>query len=148
MNEVVNIFVHVVEDDNDMLFEIKRLFKLKGILHYKTFTDPQVFLKEEAERVEVALLDNRFDGHGITALDITKILMVKNPLTKIIVMTIQPTFEMFHQLHTEGIYKYLGKMQSDFSEELIRWTKAAIEIVTEDRAKKAALNILKKKYDN
>lgn len=129
MDNQLNVFIHVLEDDADMVFEIERLFEQAGLKKYKLFTSPEEFLKiVEKEPIQICIMDYLYEGFGITGYDLAKTVLEYNQKSKVIVISVQTDPKVFLKLYNVGVWKYLNKMEDDFNEDLIKWVKVAIDI--------------------
>ena len=112
MNEIVNIFILIVEDDkymNEILYDLLNSDISKVDSSY-TALDAINKLSEDDKKYQLVILDyNLGNMKGITGLDVYDIVKVKNPKVKSIMITGHATREIKKQAIAEGINVFIEK---------------------------------------
>lgn len=122
---MLNVYVHIVDDDIDSGYFIEAILKSAGITNCKIFTEPDKFLKS-SEEVHICILDYRFKNSGLTGLEITEELLKRNDKCRIIIVTVAPDFYLFMKVFNAGCWKYLSKNDDEFKPDLIKYVRLAI----------------------
>lgn len=127
---MINVLVHIVDDDESMVYELDLVFNKHGIDH-KIYTDPDEFLKTE-DKKRICVIDYRFNNSGMTGFDIAEKVLESNPRCNIIIITGYPDAGDLLKLMNLKAFKYLSKMDDGFTDDLLKYVKQAIKLVHEE----------------
>lgn len=122
----MNIVVYIVDDYEPILSNIAELFKHEGINNFKTFSDPDEFLKSIVPEVHVCIIDFRFKDYGYNGIELMRQVKEINPGCLCIVMSAHIDIGQYMRINNENPYKFLDKLHPEFDSDLVRYTKMAI----------------------
>lgn len=127
---MINVFVHIVDDDESMVYELGLVFTKNGI-EYKIFTDPDEFLRTD-DKKRICVIDYRFNNSGLTGFDVAEKVLEHNPRSNIIIITGYPNTTDLLKLMNLKAFKYISKVDPDFMDDLLKYVKQAIKLVHEE----------------
>lgn len=127
---MIEIFVHIVDDDEALAQMLGLLFTKNKIL-FKIFNDPETFIKTE-EKKRICVIDCRFNNSGMTGFEVAEQVLEKYPRCYIIFITGYPdAFDMLELMNLKA-FKNLSKNKSSFLDDLLKGVKQAIKLVEEE----------------
>jgi DNA-binding NtrC family response regulator len=112
---VLNILTYVLDDDEVVLMLIEKAFENAGIKDFKLFTKSNDLLNEEMVP-HIAIIDYMLKEEGINGLDVTKILLKKNPNCYVIIMSGQDNWEVLKGFMNSGARYYVEKKNNYLAE--------------------------------
>lgn len=101
------IEVVVIDDEKDILEMIEKYLKRQECYNVRTYTNPEVALREISDKADVVLLDIMMPQ--MNGLDVLSKIMEKDIKAKVIMMTAYSTLDKVLKSHREGATHYIMK---------------------------------------
>lgn len=124
----LNILTYVLEDDEDIIYLLDRLFKANGFVDYKFFKASDEFVSSLNERVHICVIDYYLQG-PLNGIDVMKIVLSQNPWCKIIMISGQDNPKVIADFVNNDGFRYVCKDWSNYTEYLVDYMQQAIAIV-------------------
>jgi FixJ family two-component response regulator len=138
----VSILSYVVDDDTEVLRIIEQLLNATdGIKRFKTFSEPQEFLKQLGSDIVVCAIDY-FLQTGLTGLDVLRAVKKKNKGSFVIMISGADNPAILIKLINSGVDRYVNKNNKDYLRELVEYM---IEGLSEAQKKWTLINFLENK---
>jgi len=128
----MEVLIYILDDYKPILDNIAELFNQEGIMNYTTFDDPDKFLAALKPEVQVCIIDFKYPGRQENGIDIMRKVKEKNSYCKIIIISAQIDIMQYSKVTNENAYKFLEKTDSNFSDDLVYYTKMAINEAKND----------------
>lgn len=124
----LNILTYVLEDDEDIIGLLDRLFKMNGFVDYLFFKDTNKFVLELNERVHICVIDYYLDG-PMNGIDVMKVVLSRNPWCKIILISGQDDPKVIENFVNNDGFRYVYKGDKNYQQDLVSYMQKAIEII-------------------
>lgn len=123
MNKV-NIATFVLDDDQDLLDDIKEAIDAAGIDNYRLFTSEDLFLGELNKDIHVCVVDHILPKK--TGLDILDIIKERNKDSYVIAYTGMKDPMLLIQYIKKKINMFVDKNEEGHLQELVKYIKVGI----------------------
>jgi DNA-binding NtrC family response regulator len=130
MQNKLKIAIFAIDDDENMLTSLEAYFRRYNIVNYKTYSDPDLLLKELHQGVQICIIDHDLRNENYNGLTLMKEIMNQNPYCRCIVMSGYDDINLIISYTNADVFKYLRKAEKDFAENLISYIKEAIEKIS------------------
>lgn len=124
----LNILTYVLEDDEDIVELLDRLFKLNGFIDYLFFTDSKKFVANLNERVHICVIDYYLQG-PLNGIDVMKVVLSQNPWCKVIMISGQDNPEVITDFVNHDGFRYVSKKSKDYTKHLVDYMQLAIALI-------------------
>lgn len=121
------VTIHVIDDSPDMVDVIKELYRVHRIgANIRTFIDTDAFEKAMSDKVHICIIDYFLKGRK-TGLELMRKIHDSYPDCLVIMISAQQYMDTVVDFMNEGGYKYVKKLDEDFGDNLVRFTRMAIK---------------------
>lgn len=124
----LNILTYVLEDDEDIIYLLDRLFTANGFVDYRFFKQSDEFIKSLNERVHICVIDHYLPG-PLNGIDVMKIVLTQNPWCKVIMISGQDDWKVIADFVNNDGFRYVNKQSPDYMKELVDYMQHAIAII-------------------
>lgn len=124
----LNILTYVLEDDEDIIYLLDRLFKLNGFVDYIFFKDSQKFMNSLNERVHICVIDYYLEG-PLNGIDVMKVVLSRNPWCKVIMISGQDNPKVVAEFVNSDGFRYVNKRGEEYTTELVDYMQQAIALI-------------------
>lgn len=114
----LNILTYVLEDDEDIIYLLDRLFKANDFVDYSFFKHTDEFMQNLNERVHICVIDYYLQG-PLNGLDVMKIVLTQNPWCEVIMISGQDNLKVVIDFVNNGGFRYVNKNDSDYMRHLV-----------------------------
>lgn len=124
----LNILTHVLEDDEDVIYLLDRLFKANNFVDYVFFKDTGVFMENLNELVHICVIDYYLPG-PLNGIDVMKLVLTKNPWCKVIMISGQDNPKVIADFVNNDGFRYVNKNLPDYMQNLVDFMQQAIALI-------------------
>jgi len=117
-SQQLNILTYVLEDDEDIIYLLDRLFKANNFVDYSFFKNTDEFLQNLNERVHICVIDYYLPG-PLNGLDVMKLVLTQNPWCEVIMISGQDNLKVVIDFINNGGFRYVNKNDSDYMRHLV-----------------------------
>lgn len=132
----MKILGYVLEDDQDMLETIEEILKDATFedVEFETFSNAVTFKKKLTDQVDIIILD--YYVPPFTAIDMLKFINQVSEDCLITLISNRKDVDVLMNGINYGADKFIHKMDANFKEQLIEFTRQHVEIVRKRKKKK------------
>jgi DNA-binding NtrC family response regulator len=127
-SQPLNILTYVLEDDEDIIYLLDRLFKANNFVDYSFFKSTDEFMKELNERVHICVIDYFLAG-PLNGIDVMKLVLTQNPWCKVIMISGQDNPKVIADFVNNDGFRYVNKNLTDYMQQLMDFMQYAIALI-------------------
>jgi DNA-binding NtrC family response regulator len=114
----INILTHVLDDDHDFKIIVSRILEKHPDIEYKLYSEIGEFLESIKETKNISIIDYNLKA-DMNGLELMKIILGKNPLSYVIMMSNQTDIEVVTDFYDLDGFRYINKMCPEFKDKLV-----------------------------
>lgn len=125
----INILTHLLDDDHDFITLVEKVLDKHPEIEYKVYSDVNVFISSIKEDKNISIIDYDLKS-DINGLQLSKIILEKNPLSYVIMLSSQSDIEVVTEFYENDGFRYINKSSPNSLSKLVETihkAKAAIQ---------------------